>query len=73
MNETKMTFHESYGRMPKSTLALIKRSNVSPADWDDMLARWGFAWGDENLPFDAIENHITVHIVNGIYRYPMYG
>ena len=73
MNETKMTFHECYGTMPKSTLRLIKRAGVSPSDWDDMLARWGMDWFDEDKPFPAIENHIESHMVNGLYRYPMYG
>jgi hypothetical protein len=68
-----MTFHESYGTMPTSTLSLFKRAGVSPADWDSMLVRWGFQWGDESLPWDAIEDHVTVHMVNGLYRYPMYG
>lgn len=68
-----MTFHEVYGTMPESTLRLFKRANVTSSDWDDMLMRWGFSWGDENLPWDAIENHVTVHMVNGLYRYPMYG
>lgn len=68
-----MTFHESYGTMPTSTLRLFKRANVTVSDWDSMLARWDFTWGDENLPWQAIEDHITVHMVNGLYRYPMYG
>lgn len=68
-----MTYNENYGELPDSTLRLIKKANVSPADWDMMLARWGYSWGDTSLPFAAIENHITVHMVNGSYRYPMYG
>jgi len=68
-----LTFHESYGTMPESTLALFKRANVSPADWDSMLMRWGFSWGDETLPWADIERHVTVHMVNSLYRYPMYG
>lgn len=68
-----MIFHESYGTMPKSTLAVIRRCNVSPADWDGMLNRWGYEWGSHVLPFEQIEDHILVHTVNGSYRYPMYG
>lgn len=68
-----MTFDESYGTMPQSTLDLFRTANVSVSDWDSMLARWGFTWGDENLPWADIENHVTVHMVNGLYRYPMYG
>ena len=68
-----MTFHESYGHMPTTTLALFKRANVSPADWDGMLARWGFEWSDPDLPWVEIENHVLSHMVNGLYSYPMYG
>lgn len=67
-----MTFHESYGTMPTSTLRLIRRANVSPADWDGMLARWGYDW-DDDLPWSDVEYHIESHIVNGSYRWPMYG
>lgn len=68
-----MEFNEYYGTLPKSTLRLFKKANVSPADWDSMLMRWGYNWGDENLPFADIERHVTTHMVNGSYRYPMYG
>lgn len=66
-------FHESYGTMPTTTLNLIKRSNVSPADWDMMLYRWGMEWNNPDLPWDAIEQHIITHTVKGSYRWPMYG
>lgn len=68
-----MTFHETFGNVPRSTLRTIKLCNVSPADWDAMLVRWGFAWGDESLPFADIENFIRVHSQSGSYNYPMYG
>jgi len=68
-----MVFNESYGTMPQSLLNLIRQANVSVSDWDAMLNRWGFTWGDTDLPFDAIANHIETHRVSGSYRYPMYG
>jgi hypothetical protein len=68
-----MTFDENYGTMPSNLLALIKRANVSPADWDSMLTRWGIDWFDEHKPFNLIYLHIESHMVNGTYRYPMYG
>lgn len=68
-----MVFDESYGTVPESTLSLFKSAGVSPADWDYMLVRWGYQWGDETLPFEDIERHISSHMVNGLYRYPMYG
>lgn len=39
-----MTFHESYGELPKSTLALYKNSNVSPADHDMLVDYYGENW-----------------------------
>lgn len=68
-----MEFHESYGLMPSSTLKVIKSNNVSPADWDGMLDRWGIDWFDEDKPWDGIEHHITTHSESGSYRWPMYG
>lgn len=68
-----MTYSEYYGPIATSTLRLIKRANVSPSDWDAMLDRWGMDWHDEDKPFRGIENHIESHMVNGLYRYPMYG
>lgn len=68
-----MQFHESYGTMPKSTLDTIKACNVSPADWDDMLMRWGHSWGDTDLYWPGVENHILTHSSSGSYRWPLYG
>lgn len=71
--KTQLVYNENYGDLPKTLLSLFRRSNVSPTDWDMMLSRWGFSWGDKDLPWEAIANHVTVHLVNGTYRYPMYG
>lgn len=68
-----MTFHEVYGELPQSTLNLFKSANVTSSDWDAMLLRWGYKWGDPDIPWSAVEQHVTVHMVNGLYRYPMYG
>lgn len=57
-----MTFHESYGRLPESTLALIRRFNVSPADFDLMTY-------DSLVPdWDEIDEHIISHSETGMYR-----
>ena len=41
----KMTFHESYGSLPLKTLRLIRKYNVSPADFDQMTDLLGLsAW-----------------------------
>lgn len=66
------TFHETFGLLPRTTLALIKRANVSQSDFDSMLMRWGYHWGQAGIPWEDVERHITVHMVDGNYRYPMY-
>lgn len=68
MNTSTMTFHESYGNLPKSTLRLIKKFNVSPADWDylnEMLAN--MHW-DGSLTHEIIEQHIISNSETGIYN-----
>lgn len=58
----KMTFHESYGTLPASTLRLVRRYNVSPMDFDYMTDILGFgSWEDVNY---HIENNST----SGMYR-----
>lgn len=46
----KMTFHESYGNLPESTLRLIRKHNVSPADFDLMTDLLGMSndWSEIN-------------------------
>jgi hypothetical protein len=63
-----MVFHESYGELPKSTLSLIKRSNVSPMDFEMLLDKFGRV----DTHFPDVEAFIKEHTVNGIYRPPMY-
>lgn len=64
MNQT-MTFHESYGSLPKSTLRLVKKYNVSPADFDFMLDQFmgpvpdGWRW---------VNSHIVENSPNGYYQ-----
>lgn len=70
-----MTFHESYGTLPHFTLTLIRRYNVSPADFDLMTDLLGFdAW----IPSDGvnvgrpdwsvIDDHIISNSETGMYR-----
>ena len=68
-----MIMNEAYGLMTESLARTIKRCNVSPADYDTMLARWGMKWSDNDLPYSEIERHILVHSQNGSYYYPLYG
>ena len=32
-----MTFHESYGSLARTTMTLIRKYNVSPADYDHII------------------------------------
>lgn len=67
-----MTFHESYGNLPTHTLKLIKRFNVSPADFDLMLDTLN-PWidGDDEKPgrpdWQAVDNHIVSNSETGMY------
>ena len=58
-----MTFDENYGRLPEGTLALVKRFNVSPADFDYMTDILGMA-----NDWDEIDEHIIVNSTNGYYQ-----
>ena len=60
MNMT-MTFHESYGKLPVSTLRLVRKYNVSPADLDLATDLLGYGtWED-------INEHIVSNSVAGYY------
>lgn len=60
-----MTFHESYGDLPKNLLTLVRKFNVSPADWDALRALLGDDWG-------AIMDLITTCSPNGYYQPSIY-
>lgn len=59
---TAMTFHETYGEIPKRLLRTIKRHNVSPADFFVLEERHG----DD---FKAIENDIVDFVHNGQFSF----
>lgn len=63
-----MTFHESYGELPVSTLRLIKRNNVSPADYEMLL----YKFGNVDTHFPDVEAFIREHSPDGMYRPPLY-
>lgn len=72
-----MTFHESYGHLPKSTLRLIKKHNVSPADFDmmtDMLGFDAWVWSIETpdipgyIDWSIIDDHIVSNSETGMYQ-----
>lgn len=70
-----MVFHESYGNLPTKTLRLIRKYNVSPADFDLMTDLLGFdAWlpaGDERpvgeADWSVIDRHIESNSDKGYY------
>jgi hypothetical protein len=57
----KMTFHEFYGTLPESTLRLIRKFNVSPADFDLMTDLLG------NCQWADVEDHIVSNSETGMY------
>jgi len=58
----KMTFHETYGKLPVKTLRLIRKYNVSPADWYDIEAFMpAHTWQE-------INDHIISRSETGMYR-----
>lgn len=65
-----MTFHESYGDLPKSTLRLIKKYNVSPADYDGLLNELSLVWSDDIADCEWRELELTIvsHSETGMYR-----
>lgn len=67
-----MTFHESYGELPKGLLGLYKQHNVSPADHDSILAVFNFRWDDVDIPWQAVLEFTLAHIDNGTFRLPLY-
>lgn len=62
-----MTFHEYYGELPKRTLSLIRKFNVSPSDYrdiEDWVQRTGASWKD-------INDHILNMSPGGYYNCPL--
>jgi len=63
-NTSKMTFHESYGNVSARTLRLIRKYNVSPADYTLMVNRL-----HGGVPsWIEIERHIVSNSETGMYR-----
>lgn len=56
-----MTFHESYGDLPKRLLTMVRKYNVSPADWDALRDLFGDEW-------TAIMEFIDTNSTSGYYN-----
>lgn len=64
-----MTFHESYGTLPKSTLRLIRKFNVSPADYDFIMMESSRIFGEDGeVDWSVIDEHIVSNSETGMYR-----
>lgn len=61
-----MTFHESYGELRSDTLRLIRKYNVSPADYDRIVDVLGAPTWDE------VNDLILSHSTDGYLRLPIY-
>lgn len=76
MTSNGMTFNESYGWLPTSTFRLVRKHNVSPADFDYMTDVLGMeAWqepGDGcnvgHADWSVIEDHIVRNSPDGYYN-----
>lgn len=67
-----MTFNEYFGTLPKRTLRLVKRFNVSPVDFDMMLdlLNPGTATGkfEVEAAWAEVDAHILENSSDGYYR-----
>lgn len=58
-----ITFHESYGEVSRAQLAAYRKHNVSPADHDDLIAR--FYSGNHEAITKYVKDNAAQH--NGSY------
>lgn len=60
MTNKQMTYHESYGELPVSLLRLIRKFEVTPADF--------YEWECRELTFDAMAEIIRDFSPKGYYN-----
>lgn len=71
MSLSAITFHESYGYLPRYTLGLIRKYNVSPADFDSIMRAFGWEpYPPEGvgIDWDAIDDFMHAGSPDGYYR-----
>lgn len=69
MSLSPMTFHESYGELRQSTMRLVRKHNVSPADWDQILDSLGFSWSTPTrTDWDVVDAMILAGSQSGSFR-----
>ena len=61
MANKQMTFHESYGELPKSFLRLIRKNGVTPAEFYDFET--------QGMGFDEMEEAINNHSPKGYFNH----
>lgn len=62
----KLVFNEWYGELRQSTLNLVKKYNVSPADFDMLLDDWTDNYGQTD--WFGLNNTIRKRSPNGYYQ-----
>jgi hypothetical protein len=67
-----MTFHESYGMIPKRLLTLYRRHNVSPSDHDRILAAFNWTWDSPNIVWQSVLDFVLENVENGYFQLPIY-
>ena len=63
---TETVYHESYGTLTPALLRAIKKNNVSPMDYDMLVAEFG-------EHYDVIRDVILLRSETGMYREPPVG
>lgn len=66
MNTKTFTFQEAYGDMPTPLWRLIKKHNVSPADYMMMQLAMGEDW-------DRLSDFILANLTGTTFNYPFGG
>ena len=69
MNLSTMTFHESFGDLPKAVLTLFRQRNVSPADFDSILMAFGWEFGSPDIQWNMVYDYVfAASLSTGSYR-----
>lgn len=59
-----MRFNEQYGMLPTNIDRMLKRFNVSPADYNALAEAFGADWA-------SMRAHVVSHSKTGMYRPPI--
>lgn len=67
-----MTFHESYGMIPKRLLTQYRRHNVSQYDHDAILRSFEKSHSDSDIPWSDVLDFVLANVENGSFQLPIY-